>query len=100
MARFDVFLVHGTNLRVVDVQADILRDLRTRIVIPLVPAEELKFESARRLRPEVRIEGTLYLLNTPELAAQAISQLEGPVATLTDQRETIIDAVDFLMQGF
>lgn len=100
MARFDVFIVENTEQRVVDVQADILRDLRTRIVVPLVPAEFQPMEQTRRLRPELMLDGAVFVLNTPELAALSVARLVGPIASLIDQRDTIVDAVDFVMQGF
>ncbi|MCZ7593702.1 MAG: CcdB family protein [Hyphomicrobium sp.] len=100
MARFDVYRLEGFQHYVVDVQADILRDLRTRIVVPLVALREQQSESSARLRPRLTISGTDYLLNTPELAAVPCSRLAERVASLNHQHETIVDALDFLMQGF
>lgn len=39
MAKFDVYRL-GDGVCVVDWQADLLSDLETRFVVPLVPAEE------------------------------------------------------------
>ncbi|MGD9785940.1 MAG: CcdB family protein [Hyphomicrobiaceae bacterium] len=100
MARFDGHRVTGLASPVVDIQADVLRDLRTRIVIPLARADEQAREAANRLRPKLMVAGTAYILNTPEMAAIACSTLEEPIASLQDQHHAIVDAVDFLMQGF
>ncbi len=100
MARFDVYRLGGFRHYVVDVQADILRDLSTRVVVPLVALDEQQSETSPRLRPLLTISGTDYVLNTPELAAVPSSRLAERVANLDHQHETIVDALDFLMQGF
>lgn len=100
MARFDVHRVRGVASPVVDIQADVLRDLRTRIVIPLARSDEQAPEAATRLRPRLIVAGVEYVLNTPEMAAIPCSVLEEHIANLEDQHHAIVDAVDFLMQGF
>lgn len=100
MARFDVYLIEGTDQRVVDVQADILRDLRTRLVVSLGASSTMHLEAAKRLRPRITFEDLSLILNTPELAAVPHARLAGPLGSIASQREAIIDAIDFLMQGF
>jgi toxin CcdB len=100
MARFDVHLIEGTDLRVVDVQADILRDLRTRLVVPLGAFSTTQNEAAKRLRPRIGFEGSSYVLNTPELAAVPVARLSPAIGSIVNRRDDIIDAIDFLMQGF
>ena len=100
MARFDVHRVKGLASPVIDIQAEALRDLRTRIVIPLARLDQQSLEGADRLRPKIVIEGVVYLLNTPEMAAIPCSSLDERVTNLEDQHHVIVDAVDFLMQGF
>ena len=39
MAKYDVYRLRGDTL-VVDCQADLLSDLQTRFVVPLIPAEK------------------------------------------------------------
>jgi toxin CcdB len=48
MARYDVFPNLGGSGYLLDVQADILEDLSTRVVVPLVPATD-KVKVVRRL---------------------------------------------------
>jgi toxin CcdB len=99
MARFDV-LKFGPNLLVLDVQTELLASLQSRVVVPLRPVSHLPSEPLPRLRPSLRILGDTYLLGTPEIGAVPVSQLGECVANLEDQREVIVDAIDFLLQGF
>lgn len=99
MARFDVHRFPGLPL-VVDVQADILGHLTSRVVIPLVEAAAVQREAMPRLKPIVDVHGVQYRLITTDMASVPASTLGERVTNVGDQRETIIDAVDFLMQGF
>jgi len=37
---------------------------------------------------------------TADIGTVQLADLQGPVANLDNQRTTIIDAIDFLLQGF
>ncbi len=100
MARFDVWEIAGAPLLVVDVQADLLDTLATRLVVPLVPAAEAVREEVPRLRPRLVLEGVEYVLNTPEMAAIPCQSLGRHVGSLEQQRDVIVDAIDFVLQGF
>ncbi len=100
MARFDVYRIEGLSYYVIDLQAELLCDLSTRVVVPLVKLEAMGREAAARLRPRLRIGGADWIMNTPELAALPCAKLGDRVANLEDQRDVIVDAVDFLMQGY
>lgn len=100
MARFDVHKIDGPLSLVIDVQADLLAGLHTRVVVPLSPVTKASAEAMPRLRPRVRILAQEYVLSTPELAALPTSELGERVANLEDQRDIIVDPVDFLLQGF
>lgn len=100
MARFDVFQIERAGLLVVDIQADILSDLDTHVVAPLLPANAANREAMPRLKPLVSVAGIDYRLITTDMAAVPASELVERVANLEDQRHEIIDAIDFLMQGF
>ena len=56
MARFDIYKLPGTDGYVVDCQADLLRDLKTRFVIPLLP-DNLAPRPLPRLTPALLFEG-------------------------------------------
>lgn len=100
MARFDILPLHGANLLVVDVQADILRDLRTRVVVPVIPIAMMADEAASRLRPRMELHGCAYILNTPEIASVPCSALGERIGSMAEQDTLIVDAIDFLIQGF
>lgn len=99
MARFDVYKVNPLSSvpLVLDVQADLLSDLQTRVVIPLEPHKATKRPTQPRLEPVLQIGGRKYVLMAADIRTV---QLADPVANLDNQRTTIIDAIDFLLQGF
>jgi len=102
MARFDVFrFASPAAPLVVDVQADLLAGLATRLVIPLSPVELAKAESAPRLKPVLEVAGEKYMLMTTDLAAIPVRALGPFVAKIGEpQRKEIADALDFLFAGF
>lgn len=100
MARFDVYRIDRAGLLVVDMQADILSDLDTRVVAPLVLANESAREAMPRLKPLVSVAGVNYRLITTDMAAVQARELVERVTNLEDHRHEIIDAIDFLLQGF
>lgn len=100
MARFDVYPLQGTSMLVLDIQSDLFSGIGSRLVIPLNDANEAAREAMSRLKPEVTINGARYRLITTDIAAVPTSVLGEPITNLEDQRGIIIDAVDFLMQGF
>ena len=100
MARFDVHTIDGPVSLVIDVQADLLAGLHSRIIVPLLPVSEVAAEAMPRLRPRVRVLSQEYIMSTPELAAVPTAELGERVANLEDQRDVIVDAIDFLLQGF
>lgn len=100
MARFDVH--RGRRAAVpylLDVQADLLDVLPTRLVIPLLPVGEV---GARvdRLHIPVEVEGRALVLATNLLSSVRRDQLGPKVGSLADRRDEIVAAVDFLQQGF
>ena len=102
MARFDVHKMkeQADVPLVVDVQADFLEDLRTRMVIPLLPMADAKDEVAVRLKPVVNVAGEPFVLMTTDVSAIASSALGECVASIERQQQLVIDALDFLFQGF
>jgi len=103
MARFDVHQYtrpRSPVLAVVDVQADILSALATRMVIPLVPAALARAAELSRLNPRIAINGEPFILVTTDMAALKADALGPVILNIEDQRQIIIDAIDFLLQGF
>ena len=84
----------------VDVQSDLLESLHTRVVVPLMRAAALTKKPVSHLTPVINFDGEPYLLMTPQLAGIARSELGAEAGALTDQRQTILGAIDFLLTGF
>ena len=83
-----------------DVQAELLSDLQTCVVVPLTAADKNKDKTISRLTPILTVDGTEYLMLTPQLAGIMRKELGKPVTTLSDTRNEIIGAIDFLVTGF
>jgi toxin CcdB len=83
----------------VDVQSDLLDDLRTRVVIPLAKAPALAKKPISTLSPLVEVQGQKYVLLTPQLAGISRSDLGAEVTNITEQRNAVIAALDCLITG-
>jgi toxin CcdB len=83
-----------------DVQCDLLEDLKTRVVIPLTKKTRLAGEPVGHLMPLIEFEDETYVLATHHLAGIARAQLGTPAGSLARQRDAIIAALDFLFTGF
>jgi toxin CcdB len=101
MGQFDVFRNPrgGVFPFLVDVQADLLSDLATRVVVPLAPAARWESKPLTRLNPIMRIRGVDHVLVFQELAAIPRSALKPAVGSLRTHRDEIIAALDLLFTG-
>ena len=81
-----------------DVQSDLLSGLETRVVIPLVRRGAFG-RPASRLHPVFSIADEQVVMATHLLAAVRRRFLGAPVASLDDQRDIIIAAIDVLWSG-
>jgi len=97
MAQFDVRRTSEGTL-VIDCQSNLLRHLNTRLVVPLLPADEFEVV-ARRLNPHFTIEGTDYVMYTQFAATLAVGQLGEVMMNLDDDSLTIVGALDVLLTG-
>lgn len=82
-----------------DVQADLLSHLNTRIVVPLLPLA-LAPTPASTLNPVFEIEGQAFAMATQFLAAVPANILKSSIASLEGRRDEITAAMDLLFQGF
>lgn len=104
MAQFDVHrnANPATRARIpflLDVQADLLRSLATRIVVPLCEPGILGGRRAERLNPEFDVGGRRLIMLTPELAGVPRKSLGERVASLAEERAAIIAALDVVFTG-
>lgn len=101
MAQFDLYR-HTRNKRypfLLDLQADLLRDLATRVVVPLTPVKRLGGKPIRGLNPIVTVDGTAYAIVFQELAALPTAALGESVGSFRDRRDEFIAALDLLFTG-
>ena len=101
MAQFDVY--ENLNLKtkddipfLLDIQNEILKDLSTRVVVPLV----LYMKPANILNPEFQINGLKVTMSTAELAGISLDNLGSVVCSVEERKYEIISAVDFMITGF
>jgi toxin CcdB len=81
-----------------DVQADMLDRLETRVMVPLVRTAEFG-RRAGRLHPVFTVCGEEVVMATHLLAAIRSPGLGRAVAALTEHRNEIIGALDVLLVG-
>lgn len=103
MAQFDVYLNPNMGTRdsipfLLDVQADLLDMLVTRVVVPLVVAEEMT-QAARYLNPQFKIKSIAVVMSTAELAGVSNRSLGEKVTSLKNKRDEIVAALDLLFTG-
>jgi toxin CcdB len=84
---------------VLDVQADLLKSLATRVVIPLVAPAEVGNQIIRHLHFEVEVNGRRFVALSSELAAIPVKALGARVGSVADRREEIVRALDVLISG-
>lgn len=99
MSKYDVYSDPGGKGYLVDVQADLLDSLNTRMVVPLLPRGEAPIPAAH-LNPIFEVEGQEVVMVTQFMAAVPVSILKNPVGHLDEAFEQITRATDMLLQGF
>ncbi len=100
MAQFDVYINNGKNKKqipyLLNIQNDILEHLSTRIIIPLAinkPYEKI-------IHPEFTVNNSKVIMLTTQLAGVPKDYLGQKVCSFENNRNEIINAIDFLVTGF
>lgn len=101
MARFDVYRNSNKATRdefpyLLDVQADLFADLRTRVVVPLMARTAVRAPMTR-LNPVFTVDGKSVVMATTDIAGIPVSALGPKVGSLARHASTIIGAIDFLL---
>jgi toxin CcdB len=104
MAQFDVYMNPNPDTKrtipyLLDVQTDLLNDLSTRVVVPLISVSTMG-KAAKHLNPQFSIQRTTVIMSTAELAGVTLKSLGNKVCSLKEHRNEIIAALDFLITGF
>ncbi len=103
MARFDVYRNANKATAedfpyLLDVQADLFADLRSRVVVPLM-AQAAAARPMSRLNPAFTVQGRKVVMATTDVAGVPVAALGDRVATLAGESVAIIGAIDFLLSG-
>ncbi len=99
MARYDVHAYPSGGGFLLDVQSDLLDDLNTRVVVPLLPRETAP-RPARKLNPVFDIGGQEFIMVTQFLSAVAQNDMGPKVHNLEHCAFEIATALDMVFQGF
>lgn len=101
MARLDVHPMPGLGRAgyVLDVQADLLSHLATRVVVPLLP-EGSAPKPISELNPVFEIGSERHVMVTQAIASIPRGELRRMVGSLTDHHDRITRALDILLIGF
>jgi toxin CcdB len=98
MAQFDVYRNPSGDGFVLDVQAELLDELKTRVVIPLLALPRFP-KPAKRLNPLFTVARRRHVMATQFMAAIPVAELREPIGTLALHRDEIIGAIDMLLSG-
>ncbi len=99
MARFDVYQNPDGHGALLDVQADLLSQLNTRVVVPLLPPNHAPMP-AKHLNPCLQVQKETFVMVTQFMAAVPANILRHRIVNLRSERYIITAAIDFLMQGY
>ncbi|MDD2850589.1 MAG: CcdB family protein [Desulfuromonadaceae bacterium] len=104
MAQFDVYENENQETRqlfpyLLDAQAEMLNNLPTRVVIPLLAISEIS-KPIPVLNPVFDIEQTQVLMSTPQLVGIHTALLGRKVCSIQDKRDEVIAALDLLFTGY
>lgn len=104
MAQFDVHANEDPATRarapfLVDVQSDLLDELATRVVVPLLPLSTGSAPPIGKLMPVFEVQGARFALALPQLAGVSRAVLGPKVSSLAASRHEIISAFDVLISG-
>lgn len=82
-----------------DVQSNLLNDLRTTIVIPLCPKSVATDAAITKLCPIFEIDDEKYIALTQQLAGIDRQSLGKEICDLSHYRSEIVSALDFIVSG-
>jgi toxin CcdB len=104
MPQFSVYKNKNPKTRssypyLVDVQSDLLSDIGTRVIVPLVKRTTSGKKPINNLMPVVSVDGQEFIMMVPLLAGISTGELSTPVASLVQHRGEVVAALDFLITG-
>jgi toxin CcdB len=97
MAQFDIYGYQGLGL-LLDVQAELLDGLTSRMVVPLLPLDAAPIP-AKKLNPIFLVGDTRYMMATQFMASVSLVELGDKVGSLAHEHYAIKPAIDMLFDG-
>lgn len=82
-----------------DIQSNLLDDLRTTVVVPLCPASLAGKAAIGKLCPTVEIAGKHFVALTQQVAGVDRKSLGKEICDLSQYRSAVIAALDFIISG-
>ena len=98
MARFDVYKSGNARGLLLDIQSDLLDKFGSRVVVPLLPAEDM--QSVSRLHPVFVINDERYIMSTHLIFAIPVDRLGAKIGSLAQEDLVITSAVEKLLSGY
>jgi toxin CcdB len=98
IGRFSVYPNPDGDGYLLDVPAEVMRHLNTRVVIPLIAVAAAP-KPATRLNPIFVIDDIEHSLVTQFMAAIPADLLKREVTNAAERRAEIVNAIDLLLQG-
>jgi toxin CcdB len=104
MAQFKVYenpnkATRKTYPYLLDIQSDLLEDLRTTIVIPLCASRLAGKAAITKLSPIMEVEGQPFIALTQQIAGVDRKVLGKEVSDLSHYRAEIVASLDFIISG-
>jgi toxin CcdB len=98
MARLDVYKSGNARGLLLDIQSDLLDEFGSRVVVPLLPAEDM--QSVSRLHPVFVINDERYIMSTHLIFAIPVDRLGAKIGSLAQEDLVITCAVEKLLSGY
>ncbi len=98
LAKYDVYDNPAEGGLLLEVQADVLSEFSSRVVVPLVPG--IHHRPVDRLNPVFKIGDAEWVMFTQYLTAVPKSVLKEKIGHLGGEHDRIVAALDMLFQGF
>ena len=99
MARFEVYRSGKGEVLLLDCQADLLSQVDSRFVVPLLPLGFLR-NPLKRLNPLFDVDGRRVIMVTQSAATLPARALGDPIGSLAGEQAAIMNALDMLLTGY
>jgi len=102
MAQFDLYENQNRESRetypfLLEIQADILRDLNTRLTVPLAVASQ---QYKLPFTPLIEVHGKAYMVMFHLMASYPINEYGTLIGNFEKDRSVLLGAYDFMIQGY